>query len=204
MAAPATHIILAKLIKEKYFSQIDDQSYYIGTSFADIRYIASIDRNATHFYDIHHPTDITDTDPFMIGLKVHSLVDEIRHNYMTDHNLYEIIPNEKLPNQIMKVYEDIMLYDEIADWTIFSDYLDDLIQNEKEFNIPIETLERWHKIIKFCISKKPNDEMAVKFLGSKLQNENDNEIIETLNSLRNNQKVQNLIYDFYESFKRNI
>jgi hypothetical protein len=204
MAAPATHIILAKIIKEKYFPKIDDRSYFIGTSFADIRYIASVDRNSTHFYDINHPTNITDSTPFMIGLKVHSFVDEKRHKFMTDHGLYDIIKNDKLSNQIMKVYEDIYLYDEISDWSIFANYFNDLISDEKEFNIPTETLERWHRIIKFCISQKPDEEMAVKFLGSKLQEENDQEIKDLLNKLRKDVKVQKLIADFYQDFKESI
>ena len=204
MAAPATHIILAKLIKEKYFPEIDEKAYFVGTSFADIRYIANIDRNSTHFYNIHQISDISESSPFMIGLKVHSFVDEKRHKFMTDNGLFDIIKNDKLSNQIMKVYEDMNLYDQISDWTPFTNFFDALLPNEKEFNIPSEIIERWHRIIKFCISQKPNEEMAVKFLGSKLQEENDQQIKDLLNMLKGNTKIEKLIADFYQNFKEII
>ena len=205
MAAPATHIILAKIVKDKYFPHIDDKKYYIGTSFADIRYIANIDRNLTHFYDINSPSDITNTSPFMIGLKVHSFIDEKRVKFMRDHGLFELTPEGYLTSQITKVYEDMILYDEIEDWDNYVHFFKELLPDEKEFPIPEIALLKWHKIIEFCISNKPTDDSTVKFLNSKLQKkDNEKEIRDTLQTLRKNKKIKNLILAFYQEFKLTV
>jgi len=205
MAAPATHIILAKVVKDKYFPHIDEKKYYIGTSFADIRYIANIDRNLTHFYNINNPLDITDTSPFMIGLKVHSFIDEKRVKFMRDNGLFELISEGYLTSQITKVYEDIILYDEIKDWAMYRNFFKELLPDEKEFPIPEIALLKWHKIIEFCISNKPTEDSAVKFLNSKLQKkDNEKEIRDTLQILKKNKKIRDLILAFYQEFKLTV
>lgn len=205
MPAPATHIILAKIVKDKYFPKIDEKEFFIGTSFADIRYIANIDRNLTHFSDINNHTDITETDAFTIGLKIHSFIDKKWVKYMKENKLYDQLPEGYLISQIIKVFQDKLLYQEILDWQQYLEYFNELISEEKSFNIPDELLSEWHRIIKFCISQKPTEDSAVQFLNSKLQKlDQEKEIRKTWKLLDNNEQVKKILEDFYHEFKLTI
>lgn len=54
--------------------------------------------------------DCRDQDPFVIGMKIHSLVDRYRNLYMDMHQVQERFANT--PNKVrgVKIFEDMIAY----------------------------------------------------------------------------------------------
>jgi hypothetical protein len=109
MAAPATHIILAllmlPLLKEKNIPE-----FIVGTSFPDIRYLGVIERSKTHNNQTTWQSIQKNPSSFKAGMDFHALVDRLREAYMMKHHAYDRIPQSKYKSQILKMFEDMLLY----------------------------------------------------------------------------------------------
>ncbi len=167
MAAPATHLLLAEKIFDKYCPDKNEGDFYRGTEFADIRYIANIDRNLTHFQEITLE-EIKNSDSFTAGLKVHSLVDLTREQFVRDSGLYELLPESRYLTQTLKAYEDALIYEQLVDVEKYLSYFSTLSDLELTFGISEETIIFWHQIIKDSIKQRPTEESTIYFLSQKL------------------------------------
>ena len=107
MAAPITHIVLTDKVFNKHFSDKEKEEFYVGTSLADIRYLGVVERDKTHFKNLSLQ-DVINDNSFDAGLKFHSLVDEVREQFMRKHDYYSLFPKSELLSQASKVLEDII------------------------------------------------------------------------------------------------
>jgi hypothetical protein len=94
-------------------SDKNEKAFIIGTSFPDIRYIAKIDRNQTHFKHVSFDQVKKAKTSFQAGYLFHSLVDEVREKYLKEHNAYQMAPQSKYTSFCLKVVEDQLLFQEI-------------------------------------------------------------------------------------------
>lgn len=204
MAAPATHIILAKKVFDKYCPDKNEADFFRGTEFADIRYIANIDRNLTHFMQVTLD-EIINADAFTAGLKTHSLVDLTREKAVIDAKLYDIMPESKYLSQILKCYEDQLIYNQVSDWQKYVDFFDQVSDLELTFGITQQTILQWHSIISESLSTASTDEKIILFLSKKMGlNDAEKEIIPILNQLKQKPNVKETFLNYVESFEQII
>ena len=203
MAAPATHIILAKKFFDKYCPEKNEADFIRGTSFPDIRYIADIERHNTH---THNTTlsEIKTADAFTAGLKVHSLVDLTSSKYFKDSGIIELLPNTEYVIQILKTYVDILLYQKFSSemWLQYTKYFDQLSNGELSFGIDEKVIQTWHKIIKETIISQPNGSSLITFFKN-LHIQNPEEIvISTLEKLQQIEKIKEVTESYYQNFEQ--
>jgi hypothetical protein len=201
MAAPITHIVLAKKVFNKYFSDKNLHEFLVGTSFPDIRYLRVIDREKTHPLT----TDIRDcmnASSFESGFHFHVLVDLIRENHMKQNNVYELLPESKYITQALKFYEDQVLYDKEHDWNNTITFFDSIILEEYAFGIPEQSLQKWHQLLKNYFSKQ-SEQARLEGFAKEIWLNGDalTEIITIVEHAKSNQKVIGIINNFYNTFE---
>lgn len=201
MAAPATHIVLAEKLFEKYFSDKDKTSYVVGTSFPDIRYLGVIDRKKTHYHNVKI-SEIIKENSFKAGVKLHSLVDEVRESFMKKQKLYSLFPESPLLTQGVKFFEDRVLYDRGSDWKTLLSCFDNVLPQELEYGITTKDVQRWHSLLAKILSHKPGDEDVVFFvseIGKPPQMAE--EIIKIVNGVKKKESAEKIINEFYDNFE---
>ncbi len=147
MAAPIAHIFLAiQMLAGPLSGLFNEKEFIIGTSFPDIRYLGVISRNVTHFSGVTIEDIMQEKDSFKAGMLFHSLVDRLREEYIVAHRFYSKIPDFKLITQTLKYAEDEILRS-IFDSTVYVDYFDDILEQEKAYNISEKDIRTWHKYL---------------------------------------------------------
>lgn len=169
MAAPIAHIFCALSLLSSNAITIDNVTdFIIGTSFPDIRYLRVIERDKTHVKNVTWNDVINAPNSFEKGRLLHCLLDEVREEFIEQNNLYEFIPNSPFRTQILKFYEDIILYEMIKSWPQINHYFDTIIPEEIVYDININDLKMWHNILKDYCSQQPNTNQILKFLQLRL------------------------------------
>lgn len=162
MATPITHIVLTAKIFEIFFKNKRKKDFFIGTSFPDIRYLKVINRDKTHYNNLSI-TEIKNDESFLAGLKFHSILDQKRENYMIKNKIYSLCPKSKYITQSLKFLEDEILYKYIKDWTVYTKYLNEILEDEKNYNINEKDLEKWHLLLQQYFQHKPNKDTIKDF-----------------------------------------
>ena len=160
MAAPITHIALTTKIFDKFFKDKIRKDFFIGTSFPDIRYLKVIDRDKTH-HDNLSIANLGNDESFSAGVKFHSILDIAREKFIVDNNIYSLCPESKYITQSVKILEDEIFYEQVKDWDVYIEYLNEILLNEKDFGIAEKDIQRWHTLLQQYFQKQP-DEQAVK------------------------------------------
>lgn len=201
MASQITHIIYAKKLFEKYDLLPEEKDEFIlGTTFPDIRRIdPTIKRKDTHlhFYPIN--LDFKNLTPFEAGWKFHLYCDMRREEILNQYGFYSIGRTEEFCRQPAKMLEDELVYDEYNNWEKLVNYFNDVPFISNGINVPKETFELWYSILANYIDTKP-DNGSVKIF---LLKQPDiapiaNNIIETVDKLRKNDKVIGLLKKVYK------
>lgn len=148
MAAPITHILFAIEMDENI-----SKDFILGTSFPDIRYLGVIDRDATHGYTLDN---LTDTSSFISGMAFHQYVDIQREEYWKAQKVHTQLPDSPYITHALKFLEDIVLYEYYKDWSILSTVFDQVIEDERAFQISDTDIYAWHQIIKEYIVGGPS------------------------------------------------
>ena len=204
MAAPATHIVLANKIYKKHFSDKDFAKFIVGTSFPDIRYMGVIDRNVTHFRNLKL-NDIKSENSFTAGLKVHSLVDEVREKFVRENGLYDLFPESQFRIQGVKFFEDRVLYDKIDNWSEILLSFDKVYDEEIDFGVSKTSIERWHKYLISILTHKPTDKVLELFISEiGKPKEMAEELKKVANNPDNQKEASNIILKFYDNFEELI
>lgn len=201
MAAPITHIILTDKIYNKYFSDKDKKQLYVATSFPDIRHLGVIDRGATHFFDVKI-AELKMMPAFYAGLKFHSYVDEVREKFLHHYQAYSLLPSSPYLTQALKLYEDKLLYSKRSDWTEIADYFNELLEEEKSYQIKEKDLQRWHQLLQEYFLTEPGEKSIqafIKALG--LKKEMADEIIKVISEIEKNEQVKEIVLGFYDNFE---
>ncbi|MEO8581748.1 MAG: hypothetical protein ABI425_04210 [Patescibacteria group bacterium] len=200
MAAPATHIILADKIFEKYFQNTTKSDFYIGTSFPDIRYLGVIDREKTHFIDLSIQALIS-LPPFEAGLKFHSLVDKVREKFMRSQNVYSLVPESPFITQALKFFEDEVLYEKRNNWNEIASYFGKVTNEESCFGIKTADIEKWHKFLQTYFTTKPHNQNIREFVAAiNKPKEMAKEIIRLTEIMEDNIQLKRIVLDFYNHF----
>lgn len=201
MAAPATHIVLADKLFEKYFHKENKKDFYVGTSFPDIRYMGIIDREKTHFSNL--TLDILQSlPPFETGLKLHSLVDKVREDFMKSKGVYSLVPESPFTTQSLKFFEDKVLYDRRNNWNEIISFFKDVTEDELSFGLKGSDIEKWHKFLQIYFTTGPNDQNIRTFVAALGKpNEMAEEIIRLTKNMEENAHLRNIVVDFYDNFE---
>lgn len=199
MAYPATHIVLAQKSHNKYFKDKDKKKFIIGTNFPDIRHLIDIPREITHEKGLIIE-DLTKEDPFTAGYKLHSYIDEKREDFVIEKGIYEITPRSKYIRHAMKFFEDQILYDKIKDWTEHIKFMDDILDEELEFGVPKEDVERWHRIIQTYIGTKPDaDRLVQMFLLTGRTEKKAKAVVDLVEQLKADERMIKYTEELYSS-----
>jgi hypothetical protein len=196
MASQITHIVYAKKLFEKYNLLPEEKDEFIlGATFPDIRRIdPTIRRKDTHlhFYPIN--LNFENLTPFEAGWKFHLYCDMRREEILNQYGFYSIGHTEEFCRQPAKMLEDELVYDEYNNWEKLVNYFNDVPFISNGINVPKETFELWYSILANYMNKKPNNSSVKIFL----LKQSDiapiaNNIIETVDKLRKNDKVIGLL-----------
>lgn len=204
MAAPGTHTVLASKVYKKYFSDKNFSDYIVGNNFPDIRYLGVIERDATHFYGLKISDFIGDT-PFLAGVKLHSVVDEVREAYMKKNGIYSFFPDSPLKSQAVKFFEDCVLYDKIDNWNEIVASFDNVLPEERAFGIEEQDLLRWHGFLKLQLSHKPEETDLKKFTLEAGKPESLYfELLRVVHGVSDEQRAREIVLKFYDEFDKLI
>ncbi len=200
MAAPITHTVLAAKIFDKFFKDKTKKDFFIGTLFPDIRYLKVIERNRTHFSNLKI-VDPREEDSFLAGVKFHSILDIAREKFIVANDAYSFCPKSGYIGTSLKILEDEIFYQHINDWNMYIDYLNDILQNEENFGIAKNDIQRWHKILQKYFERQPDKESVRDFaLSIGFSEEATSEINENVSTMRDDKKIINILERLYKNF----
>lgn len=165
MAAPIAHIFCALSLLSDGAIEVENKSdFIIGTSFPDIRYLGVIRRGQTHVENVTWNQVKNASTSFEKGRLLHSLLDEVREKFIVKHNLYEFVPDSQFRTQVLKFYEDMLLYETIKNWSEIADSFDPILPEECAYDIKESDVKAWHDLLKQYISHKPDPYQIFLFL----------------------------------------
>jgi len=200
MAAPITHVALTDKVYKKHFSDKDKGEFYVGTSLPDIRYLGVVERDKTHFKNLSLK-DVVNNNSFDAGLMFHSLVDEVREQFMRRNNYYSLFPKSELQTQASKVLEDRVLYNRVDNWSDIISYFEKVYRSEIDLGIKSSDVKRWHQLLQEYFTNKPEDKDTVAFTtGMGFGQERAREIINVIKS-SDTERAKMIVLDFYNNFE---
>ncbi len=201
MAAPITHIALADSVFDTYFEGKSRRLFTIGTLFPSIEYLRVLRRDHSHFRNVHL-TELVALNAFAAGFKFHSVVDQIRDEFLESHSAYYTFPKTDLSVRALKFLEDEILYGYVQEWSEYCSYFGDTTEEEKKYGIEGDEIRRWHKALASYCCKRPGDEVRIDFvqwLGfSRQVAEETNDQVE---EMRKNEAIVQMVHDMYKNFK---
>lgn len=202
MATQITHIVTADKVFDKYFPKLKKKDFYIGTVFPDIRYLGDVSRDATHVYDLTLRDVIDEENSFKAGLKFHCLLDLVREDFVSKAGVYTLFTTTENKYSIPKLLEDEMFYEKVGNWEEIIRFFDDTLPEEREYGVPLQNIERWHKNLQGYFAQFPNDESRLKHatdLG--LSRDRVNELNRALSELREKEEATKIAHAFYEELE---
>jgi hypothetical protein len=158
-AGPMTHLYFAE-----YFCRVHGickeksvREFMVGTLFPDIRYIAHIPREATHFPLEGLKDVLQEEDLFRAGMKFHAWVDIVREEIVVSSGIYEAVaPHaEGRDATFLKFIEEEILAD-CYDGRKWSYCFDSPLAEEKLFVGSDEVLAKWHYILQYSMGYRPS------------------------------------------------
>lgn len=149
MAAPVGHIICAlALLNSGTLKVADNQAFFAGTLFPDIRYITSIERKATHQLRESNLSYVIKADSaFEIGRRFHVFVDHKREEFMREKGAYRFVENGPYSTQMLKMVEDNILFPRLKGRFEAGHIFDKIYPQERAYKIDDKALSAWHKIL---------------------------------------------------------
>lgn len=161
MAGPVAHILCALLILQSApqhgLKVTDPKAFIVGTCYPDIHYLGIIKRETTHSANIRWEDVVAASTDFQKGVLLHLLVDEVRIAQLEKlhGNLMPFLPIMR--SQIMKFYEDSLIYNQVDDWLKIGHYFDEILPEEKQAHQLSDTaLNQWHQFIKIYCMQQPS------------------------------------------------
>jgi len=200
MAAPITHIALTEKIFDKFFKDKIRKDFFIGTSFPDIRYLKVVDRDKTH-YDGLSIADLGNDESFSAGVKFHSILDHTREKFIVENDTYSLCPESKYITQSLKILEDEIFYQHVKDWTVYTEYLNEILQVEIDYGVAEKDLKKWHSLLQQYFQQQPDNNAVRNFtLGIGFTEEIADEINQNIAVMKANKKIINIIKKLYKNF----
>ena len=164
MAAQASHVVYADKALKTILKgrKVNEKDYFLGTLFPDIRYLAKIDRNLTHFSAITVDNLVSAKSDFELGMLVHSLVDTEREKIIGNTGIYSSLPTEIGIYTFVKLVEEIYTYPIYENWVNITDFLNDVLVDETRF-ISEASVRQWHSILRDFFTNAPTTKSLLKF-----------------------------------------
>lgn len=201
MAAPITHIVLTEKVFDKFFKNKIRKDFFIGTSFPDIRYLKVIDRDKTH-HDGLSVADLGNDESFSAGVKFHSILDLAREKFIVENDTYSLCPESKYITQSLKILEDEIFYQHVKNWSIYTEYFNEILQFERDYGITEKDLNKWHLLLQQYFQQQPSNDSVTDFILSiGFTKEVADEINQNLALMRANKKIINIIENLYKNFE---
>lgn len=156
---PITHIVLCELWMDANtnFNAQDRHTCILGTLFPDIRQLGVVSREATHVPNVTLEKMRQNTDPFSLGMQLHSFVDEFEHRFVKRNAAKGLVSD--LPNEdryaLLEILQDEILYPTVDVEQVLG-YLSTVIPEEREMNIHSTFIYVWHGLLKRYIGHPPN------------------------------------------------
>ena len=198
MPWPVTHILIAELYYDPFFSHLDHKKFIIGTCFPDIRYPARLPRRSTHFKHLSL-VEIQSKSAFQAGLTFHSYVDEMWNGFVLNknHPVFNQIPDDKAMIHTMKVLQDKCLYEKSTSWVHIADYFGDSLPEEEDFGASEEMIKRWHQMLGDYLIKPANiDDLDM--LSISLEPDLIDKIEKYYLAYQEHQSLNQILLDFYD------
>ncbi len=208
MATQVTHAALVDRVFDQYFYKYNKQEFVIGSLFPDIRYMAGVNRQITHFEDIGFQEILDEKSSFLAGILYHSFVDKTRQQWLTGNGLYELIPYDYHWTQAVKFYEDSLYFGDIKNWEVIAAYLDKILPEELNFKIDRSVILEWHKMLVDYFNLDPHkNEKIVRYKAIGMPEDIATDISFHVEVLEKNEAVVKIckqIHDEYEQILKNI
>lgn len=158
-AAPITHAYLTHIFFKQFpkYTKEEESEFMVGTLFPDIRYLGEVSRTDTHYDEMSLEEVLSETNPFLAGVKFHCYVDIVREDLVVKENLYDKL-REKIPNNtssFLKLAEDEVLYYQ-GRWDEICCSLVQTHPGEKKFGISERTITKWHKLLTVLFISSPS------------------------------------------------
>lgn len=176
---------------------IDRDEFMIGSVFPDIRRIDfSIKRNYTHMYFPRINLDFSGLSAFEAGWKFHLWCDMKREEILNGNSFYDLGGADDFGGLAAKILEDELVYDNYNNWEKLCAYL-----NQPPFfaafsKVSKESYGLWYAILAKYMEKKPDDQSMKIFLLKQPSNApRADEIIASIQKLRRNKKVTELLFN---------
>jgi len=173
----------------------------LGTLFPDIRALKVIEREQTHFTGVTYDQIKQVPDSFRRGFLLHSLIDEVREDYVQSKGAYRGLPTSYLTTVALKVCEDIALYDKVKDWHEYIEYLNHFSHHEEQFGIPAGAIQTWHKLHGAFFANSPDKNITTFAQGIGLGKEEVDEVTRLMAIIRESKVVDTYLYDFYDNLE---
>lgn len=202
MAAPITHILLA----DKFLQtapQFSPATFIVGTSFPDIRHLGSLSREQTHLGPIDLASIREEPDPFLAGMRFHNYVDIARKAYWEQTTVYKRLPQSEHIQKILKLQEDIVLYDRVRDWNHIASYFRNSLAAEQAYGAPDADIQQWHQMLVNYISQRPSLRACVTFKSqfkAKLNLQTVQEMAELFRIIQTTEGLGQAINELHETF----
>lgn len=160
-AGPITHVFIAEKWLQ-YNSQYDQEqtaAFFVGTLFPDIRYMAKISRNKTHFKGLKLEDIKQAPNAFRAGLNLHCYLDEAREKMVIENHVYDLFkdfpPNSEIPS-LLKLLEDEILFSKIDKDRVIECLLC-IPEEELNFDIKLEIIRDWHELQACLLTYPPSE-----------------------------------------------
>ncbi len=174
----------------------------IGTIFPDIRRFAKIDKDSTHFETMKIGS-ILDESSFMAGYYFHSVIDGLMKKFRLREEYASLFLESEYINEVMKTFEDMVLYGKIDNWNEVNQMFDTVLSEEMElFGTDREVVKKWHLRVQNYIDVMPDYKHSM--LGY-IVNEPEvisDAVIKGVESIRDTQKATRLVEGVYEEIEK--
>ncbi len=164
MASQITHIVYGKVVLDKFLKDkgVDEDKFYIGTVFPDIRYLGAIEREKTHITEPKQSELLNNNDSFCMGVYAHSMIDREHARVVEERGLWNIIQRNKFSVYAWKFIEDVVTYSYFDDWESVSKALNNILDEETSV-VDENVAKKWHQILSVYFQQPPSIETALVF-----------------------------------------
>lgn len=97
--------------------------------------------------------------------------------------------------------EDEIFYQYIKDWPVYVEYLNDILQAERDYGIAEKELKKWHLLLQQYFQQKPDNCAVTNYtIEIGLTEEVAYEINKNISIMRDNQKIIDIVNNLYRNF----
>lgn len=139
------------------YTEEEKSAFRSGTLFADIHFITDLNKEDTYFPEVTIEDVLNEPSPFVAGMKFHSLVDDIRENFVDLGDHLKLLSDLKIKNHdtYLKFLEDEIVYLSL-DKGPWKKCAYNIHPDELEWGIDKAKLDRWHYLLNLSFNYYPS------------------------------------------------